>query len=176
MLMLLFSPIFGIISLMILIDDGFPIIFKQKRIGRKKKLFKIFKFRTMIRDTPNIETDLLIKSSKSYYTKTGPFLRKYSLDELPQLFNILKGDMNFIGPRPALFNQNELISLRENHKINHFSPGLTGLAQVNGRDNLSDYEKVNFEKYYKDNKSFLLDLKIIYFSIFKVLKSENVHK
>ena len=170
------SPILVPIIIILRFSGEGEIFYLQPRIGLNGNVFNIIKLATMLKNSENMGAGTLTLKNDPRVLPIGKFLRKSKINELPQLFNILKGDMNFIGPRPALFNQNDLISLRENHKINHFSPGLTGLAQVNGRDNLSDYEKVNFEKYYKDNKSFLLDLKIIYFSIFKVLKSENVHK
>ena len=158
---------------MIFLDDGFPIFFKQKRIGFNKKQFKIYKFRTMKKDTPDIATHLL-KESEEMYTFLGPFLRKFSLDEIPQLINIFLGELTFIGPRPALYNQYDLIELREKKGINSIMPGITGWAQVNGRDSLSIKEKVEMDYYYLTNQSIGLDLKIILLSVFKVLKTSDV--
>ena len=124
-------------------------------------------------NTPDIPTHLL-KSKQNFYTDSGVFLRKYSLDELGQLINILKGDMKFIGPRPALYNQEDLINLRTKTKVHQQIPGVTGWAQVNGRDELSISDKVKMDTYYRINKSFLLDIKIILLSILKVLKAEGV--
>tara|TARA_B100000900_G_C20596238_1_gene723521 strand:+ start:1679 stop:2251 length:573 start_codon:yes stop_codon:yes gene_type:complete len=174
-LLFILSPIFFLVSLSILFDDGHPILFKQDRIGRNNKIFKIIKFRTMKKDMPDTPTHLL-KKDINYYTKIGPFLRKYSLDELPQLVNIIFGDVGFIGPRPALYNQFDLIKLRDKKKISSMLPGITGWAQVNGRDYLSIEEKVNCEYYYFKKKSILLNIKIIFLTILRVLKSEGVSK
>ena len=172
-LLFVFSPLFIIITLIIICDDGAPIFFKQKRIGLNNKPFFIFKFRTMKKNTPNIATHL-IKEVKNHYTKTGPILRKFSLDELPQLINILKGDMSFIGPRPALFNQYDLIHLRNKRGVQHIMPGITGWAQVNGRDELDLQQKVDFDSYYLKNKSLALDLKILLFTLLKTLRTDGV--
>lgn len=170
---IIFSPLFLIVSFAIRIDSKGPIIFKQKRPGINHKIFTIYKFRTMKVETPNISTEELGDPSQ-YITKLGLFLRKSSLDEIPQLFNILKGDMSIVGPRPALYNQDNLILMRENEGIDRVKPGLTGYAQVRGRDNISDLEKVEYEKYYKENMSFIFDLKIIWWTVQSVLKSEGV--
>ena len=127
----------------------------------------------MKNNTPDIPTHLL-KNSDLMYTSIGPFLRKYSIDELPQLINILKGEMVFIGPRPALYNQDDLIRLRTEAKVHTLSPGVTGWAQVNGRDELSIEKKVELDKYYKNNISILLNMKIIILTFFKVLKSDGI--
>ena len=125
-----------IIAIIIKCDSRGPILFKQDRVGKNKKLFKVYKFRTMYIDTPNnIPTHMLDKPD-AYITKIGKFLRKTSIDELPQLFNILKGDMAFVGPRPALYNQDDLVALRDNYHANDIKPSITGLAQVMGRDEL----------------------------------------
>ena len=160
---------------MILIDDQFPLLFKQKRVGKNNTYFYIYKFRTMKKDSPDIATHLL-KDKNKYYTLTGPFLRRFSLDELPQLFNIIKGEMDFVGPRPALYNQIDLIKLRTQAKVHNLSPGITGWAQINGRDDLEISEKVNYDKYYLKHKSTSLNIKIIILTILKVLKSEGVAK
>ena len=136
-------------------------------------LFKMYKFRTMKTDTPPVATHLLAQPEK-YLTTIGELLRKTSLDELPQLLNILKGEMSFVGPRPALFNQEDLIQLRTNRGIHELMPGLTGWAQINGRDELPIPIKVDYDEYYKNNMSFLFDLKILLRTILKVLTKEGV--
>jgi O-antigen biosynthesis protein WbqP len=153
LLILFISPIIILVAVIIIIDDGFPIFFTQKRIGENNNHFWIYKFRTMKTDTPDIATHL-VKNGTSLYTSIGPFLRKFSFDELPQLFNILKGDMIFIGPRPALYNQDDLIELRTQAGVDRLIPGVTGWAQVNGRDELSIPEKVKMDEYYLKNQSF----------------------
>ena len=150
-------PIFLVISLIIVIDDGFPIFFMQKRIGKNKKLLDIIKFRTMKNNTKDIPTHL-VKNYDNKILRSGIFLRKYSLDELPQIINVIFGDINFIGPRPALFNQQDLIELRERYNIHSIKPGITGWAQVNGRDSLSIKEKVRYDDYYVKNKSFIFSM------------------
>lgn len=168
-----FSPIFLIICLLIKMDSKGPILFKQKRSGEKGSYFMIYKFRTMRTDTPNLATDKLGDPSV-YITKAGHFLRKTSLDELPQLLNIIKGDMSLVGPRPALYNQYELIASRKEVKVDNLKPGLTGYAQVKGRDFISDKEKVAYDKYYLENISFALDMKIIWMTAINVIKAEGV--
>ena len=167
------SPLLIIVSFFIFLEDGFPIFFLQKRVGVNNSFFKIYKFRTMLKGTPDIPTHLLKKKSKTY-TKIGPFLRKYSIDELPQIINIIKGDMKFIGPRPALYNQYDLIELRNKSGVEKLFPGITGWAQVNGRDNISLAKKNTLDRYYLENKSILLDIKIIFLTIIKVFKKEGV--
>ncbi len=161
------------VSFFIAIDDGLPILFKQRRIGKNNNHFWIYKFRTMKKDTPNIATHLL-HNEGSFYTTIGPFLRKLSLDELPQLINILKGDMKFIGPRPALYNQDDLVLLRTKTGIHNLMPGVTGWAQVNGRDELSIPDKVKMDEFYLKNESLWLDVKILLMTISKVFKMEGV--
>jgi len=129
----------------------------------------------MKKDTPDIPTHL-VDDPSSLFTKSGPFLRKFSFDELPQLFNILKGDMTFIGPRPALYNQDDLIELRTQAGVDRLIPGVTGWAQVNGRDELSIPDKVKMDEYYLKNKSLWLDIKILFMTVFKVFKTEGVKK
>ena len=172
-LLIFLSPILLILTFIILIDDGFPIFFRQKRVGKNNTYFWIYKFRTMKKDAPNIATHL-IADKTSLYTNIGPFLRKFSLDELPQLINIMKGDMIFIGPRPALYNQDDLVSLRTKAGIHLLMPGVTGWAQVNGRDELSISEKVKMDEYYLKNKSLLLNTKILIMTVLKVIKTEGV--
>jgi len=151
-----------------------PVIFKQKRIGKNKKEFYIYKFRTMRADTPeNVPTHLL-KNPDFYITKSGAFFRKTSIDELPQIFNILKGDMSIVGPRPALWNQYDLIKERDRFGANNCLPGLTGLAQVNGRDELEIEQKAKLDGMYAKNMSFLLDLKIFFITFKCVFKAEGI--
>ncbi|RGO17497.1 sugar transferase [Bacillus cereus] len=171
--LLLFSPIFLLIAIIIKLDSKGPIFFKQKRIGINGEIFLIYKFRSMKIDTPNLATDKL-GDPNAYVTRIGRFLRKTSLDELPQLFNILVGDMAIVGPRPALYNQYELIDARDKKKINSIRPGLTGYAQVMGRDFITDEKKVEYDEYYCKNISIILDIKIILRTFINVIKSEGV--
>lgn len=170
---LLFSPIYFIIFLIILLFDGFPILFKQDRFGQNNSIFSIYKFRTMKNNIEDIPTHL-VGDSKMMLSKTGILLRKLSFDELPQIFNIIKGDMVFVGPRPALHNQDDLIKLRTEKGIHKLKPGVTGWAQVNGRDELSIPEKVNFENHYLHHKSFLLDFKIILITVVQIFLPKGV--
>lgn len=167
------SPFLLIISILIKIDSKGPILHWSKRVGKNNVIFLMPKFRTMEVDSPQLATHLMAKE-KSYVTKVGGVLRKLSLDELPQLFSIIKGDMNFIGPRPALFNQEDLIELRTQNNIHLMSPGITGWAQVNGRDEISIEEKVRYEKEYLDIKSPTLDLKILFLTFFSVILKKGV--
>ncbi len=143
------------------------------RIGRNNELFKLYKFRTMKIGTPNVATDKLY-NSKDYKTSVGKILRKTSLDELPQLINILKGDMTFVGPRPALYNQYELKEMRTMAGVHVLLPGVTGWSQINGRDNNNDYEKTEHDRYYLNNKSLWLEIEILLRTVFKVLKAEGI--
>ena len=172
-LLICLSPILLIVAIAIIVDDGFPILFRQKRVGQNNAHFWIYKFRTMKKDAPDIATHL-VKDGTSLYTSIGPFLRKFSFDELPQLINILKGDMIFIGPRPALYNQDDLIELRTQLGVHRLVPGVTGWAQVNGRDELSIPDKVKMDEYYLKNKSLCLNIKILFMTVFKVFKMEGV--
>ena len=167
------SPILLIVAITIIVDDGFPVLFRQKRMGQNNAHFWIYKFRTMKKDAPDIATHL-VKDGTSLYTSIGPFLRKFSFDELPQLINILKGDMVFIGPRPALYNQDDLIELRKKVDVHTLLPGVTGWTQVNGRDELSIPDKVKMDEYYLINKSLWLNIKILFMTVFKVFKTEGV--
>ena len=171
-LLIFLSPILLLIAIAIILNNGFPILFKQKRVGQNNTYFWIYKFRTMKGNTPDIATHLL-KDSASFYTSIGLLLRKFSFDELPQLFNILKGDMIFIGPRPALYNQDDLIELRTQTGVHLLMPGLTGWAQVNGRDELSIQKKVKMDEFYLKNKSLWLDIKILFMTVFKVFKMDG---
>lgn len=173
LLLIVLSPLILIISIIIKVTSKGNIFFKQRRIGMLNKEFYIYKFRTMRTDTPDVATHLL-KNPEAYITPIGKFLRKTSLDELPQLFNILKGDMSLVGPRPALYNQYDLKEMRNKQGINILMPGLTGWAQINGRDEISLEEKVRLDKEYLENRSFCFDIKILFLTFFKVLKKEGV--
>lgn len=171
---IILMPLIVMLSLMIKLDSKGPILFKQKRIGKNKVPFYIFKFRTMKIDTPKDTPTHMLENPESYITNMGAFLRKTSLDELPQLFNILKGDMNLVGPRPALWNQYDLIEERDKYGANDIEPGLTGWAQVNGRDELSIILKSKLDGEYLIRKSTTFDLIILYKTFLKVLKSDGV--
>jgi len=173
LILILLSPAFVVISIIIILDDGRPILFKQKRIGIGNSEFFIFKFRTMKKNMQDLPTHLL-ENPESFYTKIGPYLRKLSLDEIPQIINIIKGDMVFIGPRPALYNQYDLIELRTNKYIHKLIPGMTGWAQVSGRDDLSIYQKVSLDEYYLKNKSIMLDLKIVFLTFLRVFDMKGI--
>jgi len=172
-LLVLGSPIYLLIALLIALEDGFPILFKQKRVGINCTFFNIYKFRSMRKDTPNVATHLL-ENPNQYILKMGSVLRKLSLDELPNLINIIKGEMVFVGPRPALFNQEDLMNLRIKVGVDKLKPGITGWAQINGRDEISLEEKVKFEKEYLDRKSIGFNLKIIVLTFTSVIKSDGV--
>jgi len=172
-LSIILIPILIIIAFIIKIDSKGPVFFKQKRIGRNKIEFSIYKFRSMKIDTPNIATDKF-NDANNYITNIGSFLRKTSLDEIPQLINIIKGEMSFVGPRPALYNQYELIEMRDKKGINNDLPGITGYAQVNGRDRISDNEKVKLDEYYAKNKNIRLDIKIIINTFVNVLLKKDI--
>ena len=173
-LLICLSPVFLIVILLIRVEDGFPVFFVQKRVGVNYGFFNIYKFRSMRKDTPNVATHLLINTD-SYLLKTGKFIRKYSLDELPNLINIIKGEMVFVGPRPALYNQDDLMALRVAAGVHKLKPGLTGWAQINGRDEISLVDKVALEKEYLDKKSFWFDIKIFFLTFVKAfLKKEGV--
>ena len=171
-LIILSIPII-IISLLVLFTSTGPILFWSDRIGIYNSIFKMPKFRTMKIDTPPLATHLLSSSDK-YVTKIGSFLRKNSLDELPQLWSIFKGEMTFVGPRPALFNQYDLIELRKKNGVDILKPGITGWAQINGRDNITIEEKVNLDIHYLKNKSFFFDFKIIILTLIKVIIKDGI--
>lgn len=168
------SPIFLILAIIIKLTSPGPILFKQKRVGKNKSHFNILKFRTMRTDTPKDCPTHLLSNPDQYITKIGKFMRKTSLDELPQLFNILKGDMAIIGPRPALWNQYDLIEERDKYKANDIKPGLTGWAQINGRDELEIDVKAALDGEYVEKMSFLFDCKCFFGTITSVLKSDGV--
>ncbi len=173
LLIIILIPLFLIISLAIVIDSGTPVFFKQYRVGMGNKLFYIYKFRTMKTDTRNAATSELCESG-SCITRCGRFLRKTSLDELPQLYNVLKGDMSFVGPRPLIPEEKEIRVLRKEYNVYSVRPGITGLAQINGRDKLTLEEKALFDKEYVDKQSLWLDIKILFKTVFVVLKRENI--
>ena len=162
-----------IIALLVRFTSPGPILYWSDRVGRNNLIFKMPKFRTMLANTPAVATHLLGDSNR-WLTPIGNFLRKSSLDELPQLWSILRGDMSLVGPRPALFNQDDLIALRTQKGVHVMTPGLTGWAQINGRDELPIPVKVEFDEYYLKNRSFILDMKIMLLTVLKVVKREGV--
>jgi O-antigen biosynthesis protein WbqP len=172
--LILLSPLFIILILLIKLDSKGPILFKQKRIGLHKKHFNILKFRTMKIDAPKDTPTHLLKNPEQYITRLGKFLRKSSLDELPQIINILKGDMSIIGPRPALWNQYDLIEERDKYHVHKFYPGITGYAQIKGRDTLSIPIKAKLDGYYVSNISLLLDIKIFILTFISIFRSDGV--
>ena len=166
---------FVLISLLILITNPGPVFFRQKRFGKNKKMFKILKFRTMKVNTPDLPTDK-IKNPEQYITRIGRILRKTSLDELPQVFNIFIGQMSFIGPRPALWNQTELIKLRDRVGANDVRPGLSGWAQINGRDEIPEKKKAELDGEYVKKLSFWFDVKCFFGTFIKVFKREGIEQ
>ena len=173
LMFIVLSPLFLIISILIKLESKGPIFFKQERIGKENINFIIYKFRSMRTDTPDVATHLL-NNPEVFITKVGKFLRKTSLDELPQLLNIIKGDMLFVGPRPALYNQYDLRDLRTEYNVQTLIPGVTGWAQVNGRDELEIPEKVEFDRQYLENRSIMFDIKILILTVVKVFKKEGI--
>ena len=172
---ILLSPVILIVALAVKFTSPGPMLFKQRRIGKDNVEFEIYKFRTMRIDTPNVPTHLL-ENPEQWITPIGKFLRKTSLDELPQLFNILKGEMSIVGPRPALYNQLDLKEMRTEVGVHKLVPGLTGWAQINGRDEIPLSLKVNLDKEYLERKSFFFDIKIIFMTVLSVLKSDGVQE
>ena len=168
------SPVLLLIAIAIKLDSKGPVLFKQKRVGKNKSHFMIYKFRSMYVDAPSDMPTHLLKDPTAMITKVGAFLRKTSLDELPQLFNIFKGEMAIVGPRPALWNQYDLIEERDKYGANNIRPGLTGWAQINGRDELEIDEKSKLDGYYVKNMSFGLDVKCFFGTFLSVAKSEGV--
>ncbi|MBQ6467828.1 MAG: sugar transferase [Clostridia bacterium] len=166
-------PLFALLSLIILIDDGKPVLFRQQRVGRNNEVFSIYKFRTMKNNTGNVATAQL-KNSDEFITRSGRFFRKTSLDELPQLFNILKGDMSFVGPRPLIPEEEEIRQLRNKKGVYAVRPGMTGLAQINGRDNLDMVQKTEYDLQYIENMSFFNDIKILFKTVFVVLSGKDI--
>ncbi|MFH2074582.1 MAG: sugar transferase, partial [Pseudomonadota bacterium] len=162
-----------VIAILVRLTSRGHALYWSDRVGIGNKIFKMPKFRTMRIDTPAVATHLL-DNPDSYLTPIGPFLRKSSLDELPQLWNVLKGDMSFVGPRPALFNQDDLIALRTEKGVHRLIPGITGWAQINGRDDIPIPKKVEYDEYYLNHRSFFFDLKILVLTFLKVTRAENV--
>lgn len=172
--LIVLSPVFLILCIWIKVDSKGPILFKQKRFGKNKSFFYIYKFRTMYIDTPKDMPTHMLSNPDQYITNAGKFLRKTSLDELPQIINILKGEMAIIGPRPALWNQDDLIEERDKYYANDIRPGLTGWAQINGRDELEIDVKARLDGDYVKHMSFLFDIKCFFGTITSVLKSDGV--
>ena len=172
-LMLILAPLFLLVVLAIRLTSNGPVLFRTQRVGKGNKLFTMYKFRTMRINTPQVATHLL-KEPDQFLTPIGKLLRRTSLDELPQLLNVLCGEMSLVGPRPALFNQDDLIALRTAGGVDALIPGITGWAQVNGRDELPIPEKVKLDEWYLKNRSFWLDLKIVGMTVFKVIRKEGV--
>lgn len=172
--LIVLSPVFIILCVWIKLDSKGPIFFRQKRVGKNKKYFNILKFRTMYIDTPKDMPTHMLSNPDQYITKAGKFLRKTSLDELPQIINILKGEMAIIGPRPALWNQDDLIAERDKYGANDIKPGLTGWAQINGRDELEIDVKAALDGEYVRRMSFPFDVKCFFGTITSVLKHEGV--
>jgi O-antigen biosynthesis protein WbqP len=174
LIMIFFPLLFIPISIFIKLDSKGPVFFKQVRIGQNKKTFRIFKFRTMRIDTPHDVPTNSLKNPEQWITPVGKFLRRTSLDEIPQLLNILKGEMSFVGPRPALWNQDNLISERDKYGVNELRPGVSGWAQINGRDTLTIPIKAKLDGDYLKRQSFWFDIYIILMSAKKIFKDNNV--
>lgn len=172
--LIVLMPVFICICIWIKLDSEGSVFFKQKRVGKDGKYFMIYKFRSMFIKAPHDAPTHLLENPDAYITKAGCFLRKTSLDELPQLYNILKGDMAIIGPRPALYNQLDLITLREQYGVNHLRPGLSGLAQIKGRDELSIEEKVHYDALYVKKCSFVFDTYLVLQTVLKVIQKEGI--
>jgi O-antigen biosynthesis protein WbqP len=178
---LFFSLCLGVLLLLPILTVAFavrisspgPVLYWSDRVGRRNRIFRMPKFRSMMMETPVVATHLLADPA-AYLTPIGSFLRKTSLDELPQLWSIFKGDMSFVGPRPALFNQHNLIALRTKHGVDSLVPGLTGWAQVNGRDELSIAEKVRLDEEYLSRQSILFDLLVLWLTFLRVLRRDGV--
>ena len=170
---ILLSPLFLIVAILIKLDSKGPVIFKQTRIGKDSKPFNIYKFRSMKVETPNLSTEEF-KNASDFITRVGKFIRKTSIDELPQLVNILKGDMSIVGPRPVIEKEVRLLELRKECKVDSILPGITGLAQINGRDHVDDYQKVKYDFEFLVIRNLVLDIKIIINTILKVIKSEGI--
>ena len=172
-LMLILAPLFLLVVLAVRLTSNGPVLFRTQRVGKGNKLFTMYKFRTMRTDTPQVATHLL-KEPDQFLTPIGKLLRRTSIDELPQLINVVLGEMSLVGPLPALFNQDDLIALRTAGGVHEMTPGVTGWAQVNGRDELPIPEKVKLDDWYLKNRSFWLDLKIVGMTVFKVIRKEGV--
>lgn len=173
--LIILSPLFLLISLIILIGDGKPVLFRQKRVGKNNELFTIYKFRTMKRGTENVASGKL-ENANAKITKFGRILRATSIDELPQLFNIINGTMSLVGPRPLIPEENEIRELREKYNVYTIRPGITGWAQINGRDNISLEQKALLDKEYVEKQSLGFDIKILVMTVLKVLRREDVNE
>lgn len=172
--LIILIPFFIIFAIIIKCESKGPVFFKQKRFGKNKKFFMIYKFRTMRNDTPKDTPTHMLQGAENYITRFGGLMRKTSIDELPQIMNIIKGDMSIIGPRPALWNQDDLVEEREKYGANNVRPGLTGLAQISGRDELAIPIKAKFDGEYVEKMSLWFDLKIFFKTILKVFKHDGV--
>ena len=170
------SPVYLLVALAVKLTSPGPVLFRQKRVGRGGRLFTIYKFRTMRTDTPRDTATHLLQDPSRYITRVGAFLRRSSLDELPQFFNVLKGDMSIVGPRPALYNQYDLIAAREKAGVNAVRPGITGLAQISGRDELPIPVKVRYDREYVENLSLKMDARCFFGTIVSVLRAEGVRE
>ncbi len=173
--LILLSPLFLIVSVCILISDGSPVFFRQKRVGKNNELFEIYKFRTMKRGTENVASSDLSDAAMKI-TKFGKILRATSIDELPQLLNILNGSMSLIGPRPLIPEETEIRELRKKYNVYSVRPGITGWAQVNGRDNVSVEKKALLDKEYVEKQSLMLDIKIFFMTVHQVLHRKDVNE
>ena len=173
LLFIALAPVFLVVGLLIFLQDGAPIFFVQKRVGKDYSFFSLYKFRTMKKNTPNVATHLL-EHPEQYLLSIGGLLRKLSLDELPNLINIIKGEMVFVGPRPALYNQEDLMALRVAAGVDSLMPGITGWAQINGRDTISLSAKVALEKEYLEKQCFWLDIQIVWGTFFQLLRPKGV--
>lgn len=173
--LIILSPLFLLVALIILIGDGTPVLFRQKRVGKNNELFTIYKFRTMKRGTENVASGKL-KNANAKITKFGRILRATSIDELPQLFNILNGTMSLVGPRPLIPEETEIRKLREKYNVYSIRPGITGWAQVNGRDNISLEQKALLDKEYVEKQSLGFDIKILIMTVLKVLRRDDVNE
>ena len=173
--LIILSPVILVLSLLVLISSGSPVIFKQERVGYGNRLFTIYKFRTMKDGMRQTRTeDLTEEEIENDITFIGKILRKLSLDELPQLYNILKGDMSFVGPRPLIPQEDEIRALREKYNVYSVRPGITGWAQVNGRDLISDEQKAKLDKEYVENRTILMDIKIMFRTVWVVLVGKDI--
>ena len=173
--LIILSPLFLLVALIILIGDGKPVLFRQKRVGKNNELFTIYKFRTMKRGTENVASGKL-KNANAKITRFGRILRATSIDELPQLFNILNGTMSLVGPRPLIPEETEIRELREKYNVYSIRPGITGWAQVNGRDNISLEQKALLDKKYVEKQSLGFDIKILIMTVLKVLRRDDVNE
>ena len=174
--LVILAPVFGIIVLAIKMEDGIkaPVFFCQDRVGINQTIFKLYKFRSMRRETPHDVPTHLLENPKQYITKTGKILRRTSMDELPQLINIARGDMYIVGTRPALYNQDDLIAIREEYGVHQVKPGLTGWAQINGRDELEIEDKAKLDAYYVEHIGPAIDMKCLWGTIGSVIRSDGI--